>query len=336
MSHPEHTVLIATAFYHAQGKSPNAWTLSDSAKFSMYYRCMVVCYASLRRAHPATSLVLFTNRELPEPFRSQLVSLQVQTLNCPDRYVSDPAVENNFPGCLYTLDVLDYLTTTTELKFDTLLLIDNDCVLRGRLDPLFELVRHTQAVFAYSSGYPVNNTANGHSRASLTLALAYLEGDAPRAPLPLYGGEFLAAPAAALPALVAEQRRFWNWMKHTGIGLFGRTMTEEHVLSVALALYPDVVDDAAPYVKRIWTTDHFCTVTGEEPGIALWHLPSEKKRGLARLYQLWCKRGGFEGWDDTRFATEVDRCIPLQSSTGPRWLRQRLRTAAKVLVTGRS
>ncbi len=55
--------LFATAFFHGGGKAVNAWTRTDDTKFQMYYRCMVVMFASVRRVFPDAELALFTDRE---------------------------------------------------------------------------------------------------------------------------------------------------------------------------------------------------------------------------------------------------------------------------------
>ena len=105
----DRSILFATAFYHAEGKSPNAWTISEQSKLNMYYCCMVICYASLRRLYKEAQLVLFTNQELPEPFNSQLNSLDVKLVLCSSRFVGDSIFSNGFPGCLFTLDVIEHL-----------------------------------------------------------------------------------------------------------------------------------------------------------------------------------------------------------------------------------
>src|SRR5271169_3549543 len=129
----DNSLLFATAFFHAAGRSPNAWTFSEQSKLNMYYRCMVVCYASLRRLYPEAQLTLFSNRELPEPFNGQLKSLAVNTVICASRYVDEPAFKNGFPGCLYTLDVIEHLAALIQhSNFRCLILLDSDCIVRYR------------------------------------------------------------------------------------------------------------------------------------------------------------------------------------------------------------
>lgn len=336
---PDSSLLFATAFYHAAGRSPNAWTFSEQSKLNMYYRCMVVCYASIRRLYPEAQLSLFTNRALPEPYSGQLQSLGVSTVFCASRYVGDSAFKNGFPGCLYTLDVIEHLALHQHGDFNSLILLDSDCIARYRLDGMLDtLVSAGEASYAYAPGYPVNMAANGQSRATLTLALGYFSGQIIAPPIPLYGGEFYGLTAKSLPKLAARIEAFWAWMKTEGVIIFGDNLTEEHVMSVVLAQAGDTVHSANGLIKRIWTAAAFSTVDGSEPGLPIWHLPSEKKKGFVKLYQYWSDHNGFAGLSDNDFRGLVDHIIPLHAGGRKypgRAALLRLRNAAKVLVTGR-
>jgi hypothetical protein len=157
-------------------------------------------------------------------------------------------------------------------------------------------------------------------------------------PIPLYGGEFYALNVKSLPKLSAHIDEFWTWMKTEGIKTFGDNLTEEHVMSVALALNGGQVHDASRMVKRIWTAAVFSTVDGSESAIPVWHLPSEKKKGFVKLYQYWMKHDGFIKLSDDDFRRLVDQFIPLHVGGREypgRTILLRLRDAAKVIVTGR-
>jgi|GEM_PF-6325491 len=338
MTIPDEDLLFATAFYHAAGKSPNAWTFSHESKLHMYYRCMIVCYASLRRLYPKSQLMFFSNSELPEPFAAQLKSLEVITEKCPDHYVLDSAFNNGFPGCLYTLDVIDYLGKQANKNYKNLILIDNDCIVRSRLDAMIEDQSINQTLYAYAPGYPVNMVANGQSRASLTLALTYFQGKMLSAPIELYGGEFYAIPSDALSTMANDIQSFWTWMKTDGINIFGNQLTEEHVMSAALSMQSERLREVTTEIKRIWTTEHFSTVEGNESEISIWHLPSEKKKGLAKMYHYWLKHNGFNNLDDKDFNQIVNSLVGLQINQPKNKLIQlcyRLYNATKYIITGR-
>jgi hypothetical protein len=252
--------------------------------------------------------------------------------------VDDTAFTNGFPGCLFTLDVIEHLAHQHN-EFDYLILLDSDCIMRGRLDGMLEkLAGEEAAIFAYEPGYPTNMVANGQSRASLTLALSYFSGQLVAAPIPLYGGEFYGLSGKSLPKLAKRIASFWEWMKTVGIATFGDNLTEEHVMSVALAQSGGAVQSAAALTKRIWTAAAFSTVDGSESAIPIWHLPSEKKKGFVGMYRHWQEHKGFAAMGDAEFARLVDDLVPL-SVGGPKYPGRnallRLRNTAKVLVTGR-
>lgn len=336
MNQAPEELMFATAFYHAGGHSPNAWTFSESSRLEMYYRCMVVCYASLRRLYGKARLVLFSNRDLPEPYRSQLQSLGVSTELCPSPYVEDAAFKNAFPGCLFTLDVIDHLARKDAQEVGAVILLDNDCIVRECLDGVLDQLLEQRVIYAYEPGYPVNMPVNGQSRASLTLAMSYMQEKLVDLPVRLYGGEFYAFAYGTLPEVAERIRLFWDWMKTRGSAIFGGELTEEHVMSIALAMCESPILDAGNAVKRIWTTDHFSTVNGTESQISVWHLPSEKKRAFRRLYRYWVEKNGFEHLGDAEFMKLVDDEVRLQhGKRGGTGLLRRVRSAAKYLVMGR-
>lgn len=338
MKIPENSLLFATAFYHAAGKAPNAWTFFERSKLTMYYRCMIVCYASIRRLYPEAQLMLFSNRQLPEPFNEHLNQLQVSTVICTSRYIDDPAFKNDFPGCLFSLDVIEHLVRARSGGFSYLVLLDSDCIVRYRFDAMVdELVKNEKTMFAYELGYPANTDINGQSRASLTLALSYFSGQMVASPIPAYGGEFLAVSANVLPELAKRIEIFWEWMKSEGVHSLGNGLTEEHVMSVIFAEQKELVHNARKMIKRIWTASVYSNVDGSESQVPIWHLPAEKKRGFAKLYRYWSKRNGFAGLSDGDFMDLVDKTVALRIGR-PKYhwqqLLMRLRVAAKVLVTG--
>lgn len=339
MTISDHSLLFATAFYHASGRAPNARTVFDRSKLNLYYRCMIVCYASIRRLYPEAQIVLFTNRLLPEPFNGQLESLRVDTVMCASRYVDDGAFKNDFPGCLFSLDVIEHLACSRPDGFSHLILMDSDCIVRNRLDAMVdEMTRNEVTIYAYEMGYPVNTVTNGQSRASLTLALSYFSGQMAACPaISHYGGEFYGISATVLPLLAQRIRAFWEWMKLVGANYFGNSLTEEHVMSVVFAEQRDTMLNARGLVKRIWTSSNYSNVEGDESETPVWHLPSEKKKGFVKLYRYWVDNNGFAGLSDEDFRDLVDKTVTLRIG-GQKYpwkpLYLRLRNAAKVLMTG--
>jgi len=327
---------FATAFYHASGSAPNARTVFRRSKPTMYYRCMIVCFATIRRLYPEARLSLFTNRTPPDPFHGQLESIRVDTVICAGRYVDDPAFRNDFPGCLFTLDVIDCLARDPSAGFSHVILLDSDCIVRLRLDAMVkELENRGERIYAYETGYPVHQVFNGQSRATLTLQSAYFSGQTAPSPIASYGGEFYCLPAGSLPRLAGRIRNFWAWMKSEGVGSFGNCLTEEHVMSVVLAGEKGTVHTADGLIKRIWTASNYSNVDGNESGIPIWHLPSEKKKGFVRLYRYWVRNNGFADLGEGDLLRLIDKAVPLRTAGRKypgRSLLRRLKNSVKAFV----
>lgn len=327
--------LFATAFYHTPGNSPNFRSLSKSSKYHMYYRCMVVCYASIRRNHPDSRLVLFSNLDLPEPFRFQLGGLGVEILLIPGNYVEDTGFSNTFPGCLFTLDVIDYLASHNGLGCDAIIILDNDCVMLQPLTGVLTEIRDEQSFHALEITKPVVHNTNGQSRASVTLAASTLTGRLIPVPLTFYGGEIYAFPSSHLPLLNEHIARFWSYMRETGKAHFDSNLTEEHVVSAALTMAGIPVQKANSWIRRIWTSRYYSSVTGDESKLSIWHLPAEKKSGFARLYKQWEKSGGFEDVPLASFPEMLTDVLQLKVAGPPSRLKLillRLEQSLKCLI----
>lgn len=333
---PEQRTLFATAFYHTTGNTPNIYSFSTDSKFCAYYRCMVVCYASIRRNHPDAKLVLFSNQGLPEPFASQLESLDVETLVISDRYVADADFSNTFPGCLFTLDVISHLAATNGLGCDTFVILDNDCILLRPLDKLLALISRNRSFHALEIPKPACHNTNGQSRASLTLATSMLTGQLIPEPITFCGGEFYAFTSDHLQPLDKHIARFWNYMRETGKNHFGSSLTEEHVVSAALCMAEIPITAANSLIKRIWTSRYYSSVAGDESKYEIWHLPAEKKSGFSRIYNRWVRCNGFEQIPLEQFPGIIAELVRLKVMSGPMPMRSallRLEKAVKCLFS---
>jgi hypothetical protein len=114
--------------------------------------------------------------------------------------------------------------------------------------------------------------------------------------------------------------------------------TEQDVLNFALRSVPVV--SIRPYISTIWTTRTHRTVPPDVERLPLWHLPSEKDRAFARLFEpatdssswFWTANG--EKYAEMiRRVTQIPRRSPVRwtCDTGARLVR-RLQSAMKLNV----
>jgi hypothetical protein len=313
---------FGTVFYHTEGNAPNARTLTRASKYRIYYQCMVVLFASLRRVYPEARLLLVSNQRLPEKFEAYLRVLAVQTVLCPSLYVDDPCVYNAFPGCLFTLDALAHWAQEHDGQSDALILLDPDCIVLNCFDDLLHDAVEQQCMLAFEMESAPDSVINGQTRRSLSRLLADYLGMPVCQPIRYFGGEFYVVPTIRLHELAHDIDALWQWLKQRNVGEAADQMTEEHLLSMIFGRRINDVRAANSHVKRIWTGDNYNNVDGSEARLAVWHLPAEKKRGFVKLYRCWKRIGGFSRLDDAAFRALVERYIALYPNTRQRIVRR--------------
>jgi len=324
-------LVFVTGFYKAAGRAPNSWTLTSNAMFNTYYKCMIVSFASIRRSAPDALIWLFTNGDIPAPFNDHLMSLGVEVKSCDTTYQTNTAVIQSHPGCLYLMDVLNFISQNgVPLSARGVVFLDPDTVIRQSLAPLEDELQNFPLV-AYDMGIEPTAEWNGQTRASLTAALKAMASPSTHQCVTAYGGEFVALRPDMLAKMAAHVDEFWQWYIADGMGLIGPGLTDEHLITVGIASMADPVTDASPWIKRIWTADVYSNVDGSESGIPIWHLPSEKRRGFQRLFDSWVASRGFNELSDPAFISLVDREIRLPPTSGqPAWRRKYGRAKSQI------
>lgn len=268
------------AFYHAQGKAKNLNVNADD-KFVAYYKCIAVAFASIRRCYPEAKLILFSDRHIHEPYGSILGKIGAETVIIEGVYTERNDLRNVFPGCLFTLDVIGSLKRE---QGDQIFLLDPDVVMRRRIEDAVSGVQ-SGAIGALAIDYPINHLVQGQSRASLSVLAARCGADPNSLPIRYFGGEFYALPLHRASELSKHVESIVHESKILSENPNAIELTEEHVLSVALALEPQVFS-ANTTIKRIWTNPSFCNWEASDAQLPLWHLPGEKGRLFKKLFEI--------------------------------------------------
>lgn len=274
-----------TLFPSAGGNS------ADSRVQATYWRCVIALFASARMSNPSLHLVLFCNTAPPvldgvnlaatlDRYGVELRQVPLSTRLARGRTAA-------WGNVLYVFDILAALEKEPE---DTALtLVDSDVLVMQPLDELFERIRLSDFV-GYEVGSALDAPINGMTLRSLAEAARGLDPSAERQPRHL-GGELFGITLA-------------NWKKHRvifaaildqaqrGSGPAAGVLTEEHVFTIAAMQIGAGVSDVNDLIKRIWTSPYYSTVRPGDELLAMWHLPAEKRYGLADLYR-WLERAGF-------------------------------------------
>jgi hypothetical protein len=271
-------ICIGTAFYLASGHAPNLRKSSEKNKLSIYYRCMVVFFASARRQYPSAELVLFTNAQPIDEYLAILqrfnVLIEILPIN-KITYVSGE-LSNSFPGCLFTLDVIDFCSSEEWLaKHESLTLFDSDCIIRKP----FQLPK--EQIAGIKIEYPIDHCVNGQSRGMLSKISNIIFGITGE--IDYYGGEYYHIPASKLEGVSEYISEVYSFICNNEE--YGDIFTEEHIMSLVYAKYSEVLESSSSVIKRIWTANTFNNIENTDNNISVFHLPAEKERLFTRYFE---------------------------------------------------
>lgn len=279
-------VTFATAFYHANGKSPNINSNeSDEKKFAKYYKCMVVMFSSIRRFYQNEQAYIFTDRKISEEYSARLEKLNVKTIILDTtniKFTNSNIMLNNFPGCLFTLDVLLNIDTINE-RNTILCLLDSDIVMLNEFDRLVYQTIKSEGYSAYELNYPIEKFTNGQSRDTLNkISNDFYQTQKNCQQFKYFGGEFILISNKILFELKNDIPKLINYISRNYPEAL--EMTEEHILSIILNQKTGY-QCAHKVIKRVWTTDTHCNADGKESSLCLLHMPSEKNKFFLKTYK---------------------------------------------------
>ena len=296
MSGSANDFVVKYCFAHThEVDSPNL-TLrkEDLAPAELYYRCMFVSAASIRRWNPSQEIMVVTNRGLPTEYASLFKSLDV-TIEY-QRFDSqpDPALFRTFRTPFYFLDVLK----DSKVNF---VKVDPDTVCLGALSPLIEAADGRAA--GLTIDYDLNQDVNGMSRREEHLITeTFLTRRV--AVFPHLGGEFLFVPKFMNDLLAERLNELWELNKRLALEAKKIIPTDEHFFSIALA--DQSVFNVHPFVRRIWTAHRYRRIPENFRDLLIWHPPAEKTRGFREMFNVATDRlSWFWSSDHEEF---VDQC----------------------------
>jgi len=285
-----------TTFPSAGGNS------GDPRVQAIYWRCLVVLFASARLTNPDQRLVLFSNVAPPLvdgiAIAAVLDRYGVEQRRVPLSARLARARTPAWGNVLYFFDILAALAHS-EAPGTRMALVDSDVVVTGSLAPLFALLdRHDYAGYAVDSR--IDEDINGMTRADFAHVIAACGGQ-PDPPAPKhFGGElFATAIGTWLRDRGVFSRLLDDALRREGPGADVRT--EEHIFSIAWPLLGGCVADANALMKRIWTSPRHNTAAMGDETLPLWHVPAEKRYGLADLFRELSRRGFPEQLDLEEF-----------------------------------
>lgn len=254
-------------------QNPNVKSWGSSSE--IYLRSAYVALSSFSRWNQGWTLVFATPSELPAKWSELYRLLGVEVRLIPFRHEPPEGFTKTFAGSLYLLDALENCEFS-----DFLVLLDPDVLTTGRLNTLSPMKKN--AVSAIEIPLENDGLINGLAVQEALELHANLGSQTKR--YTHFGGEFYGIPKNLQPTLKRLVEEAWSLSLTRFAEKRPHFTTEEHILSYALSQVD--VSPRPDLVRRIWTSYGYQNIVGDEYRVPLWHLPSEKQRGLKRLFKL--------------------------------------------------
>lgn len=264
--------------------NPNIDNQKIESSLITYLKCIVVCFASIRKFNPKIRLCLVTNYPIPDEFIKLLNILDAEIKLTPFAHEPPSEFGDKFRGCFYIFDAIGVFN-------ESILILDPDVICIDGLGWVEEECGDKIGVFPID--IEERKAINGISRAVAAEIYGNYLGTSPgnQKVRPHLGGEILYIPQTKLSELCTAIEKFWNWnLQAAKIGE-GFLTTEEHIFSYIIKESQSV--NLNSYISRIWTSYSYREHQGNNlpiNSLCLWHLPSEKSRGFAEMFNYFQRK----------------------------------------------
>lgn len=273
---------------------PQISHLSPVARENAYWKCAVVCLASVRKFHPNHRICLVSNRvNLPivggvsiEKIFDQLkIEYRFREFSafCPPYELS-----KTFRNAFYKFEALDELSEPGS----QVMLFDTDCVASRSLLPVFDKLKDGELGVYEVLAAGTEREVQGISCRDLSSLFERIFGRS--ANVSWLGGEFYCGNSATIKELT-EVLRFSlekvvgseSLARHKFLNGAPVLSNDEFLASVSVASCQFPVISCNALISRLWTAHDSARVV-EDRRFLLWHLPAEKHLGFVRLFPEAC------------------------------------------------
>lgn len=269
---------IANAFFFdfSNGRVVNSVLKNEE----LYMAFIKNCYVSLFSAkvnNPEDDCVLVTNIDIGDDFRQMFLESGI-VVERYEKYSFSFGNKNDWQGAFYKLEVLNYLCTI----YENILVVDSDTVFTKSLASLWSKLNESILIYRIEGRHedPVKTKLTIDTYNSL-----YCKGA--NSSIQHWGGEFIAGTKETVKKLYDECVKVNNDIVDSRITVSHR-FGQEAIMSIALAKSSLKVDEANEYIARL-ATGRFYEINKDYKDKNIWHLLSEKDRGLIRIYDYLSK-----------------------------------------------
>ena len=165
--------------------------------------------------------------------------------------------------------------------------------------------------------FPNNELINGLTRGEMKVIFESLDGKSREMAPNYYGGEIIAIGSDEMGRLCEQIEPLWTECLARFQRGESKFNEEAHFLSYLYDIMEYAAGTANPFIKRIWTGRKSNNACRSDFDLSIWHLPSEKKYGLHRLFgevvrrhsRFWTTEPGSE------FASYVSQFVGIPRTT---------------------
>lgn len=329
--------VIATAYYVDDSQYPQVARSGAPIRVQrIYWRNMAALFASVRKMSQDTDvrLVVFSNATPQPAERKVLDRLDVEIREVPFAHQPPRGYFPQFGGAFYLFDAMQ--TLSQELRpTDTAFLVDPDCLLVNRPEPLYELLRRDRTVSVSFPYAPQMVASTNMSRILMRDIFSEVTGEEVAEPPTWFAGEFYGFTGETLSQAAAAIDEIWAASMERYRQGQVRLNTQEHMTNFVLWRMGLRTGNANHLVRRIWTSPAYNNVgrggPDSEMSLVVWHLPAEKRRGLVRLYHDAADPGSlFWALEGDAWRRYVAATVGIRASRQRRLLDRALRAAMRL------
>lgn len=258
---------------------------------NIYWRCLILFYATSTRFNKEQKHLLFTNvNTLPvvdgKSVATMLAELGVEVIHTDFKYKTPKGYFNLFQNQFYEFSILEYIVKNNTNADDQYLILDSDCIFTRPVADLFAEAA-PKGFISFEDGCTTELVIHGLSRIDMQHLYEDLLGEKVNEIPGYHLGEFFLASVKNINIIYQDFLALWPELMRRFEN--GQPKFNEEAQTLSYIYYKNgfQASTKTTYLKRIWTNPVFYrNVESTDPDVAIWHLPSEKTYGLARLYQI--------------------------------------------------
>ena len=274
---------------------PQTGQLSSSQQHqNIYWRCLILFYATSRRFNKSEKHLLFTNTHyLPtldgRDVKEMLDELEVEVIFTDFKYKTPKGYFEMFQNQFYEFSILEYINNNYTNEGDLFMIADSDCIFMKPAQELFNEASKN-GFLSFEDDCTEDLVIHGLSRKDMKVLYQELLGHHIQEIPGYHLGEFFLATLKNIHIIFAGFLELWPQMierYNSGLSKFNE---EAQTLSFLYYKNDFKASTKRNLIKRIWTNPVFYrNVDPLDTSLILWHLPSEKTFGLAKLYNILIK-----------------------------------------------